>query len=352
MDSMGETIGVFVGSANSFNVLRLISNIGKSLSERFAVHLIKTDVDIPKGPTEPYDTVYSGAGGSSIRGEIMTLRAYLQSHTPDFLFQVTNPPIHGSIVASFAAIHDIPFVYRYSGDRFYEYRIADGLTKGIHFGLNNVLGRYPLLTADAYVTLGPTGKRRLCERRVEAENISMIPPIVDNEKFSPDGPSADLDTDRYIGLYVGRLSERKGIKTVERTLPEILNRRENLQFVFVGEQSTPLNLPSQYLDHITRVGSVPPDEVPSYYRAADFLIHPSLTEGVPRAVLEALASNTPPIARDVGDISFATNNTFQTDKEFINLVCEFESLQVDSISPFIFRNISSKYRILFGESTS
>ena len=346
---MIDTIGVFVGSASSFNVIRVAKNVGRALNGEFTTHLIATDETLVSETNEAYDKVCNPRLTSFLSKDLSSLRSYLRSHKPDALFQITSPPIHGSIVGSLSQIYGIPFVYRYSGDRFYEYKLSRGFDKALHFGLNNVIGRYPLHLAESYVTLGPTGEERLRARGVDNGNISIIPPAVDQEKFSPSGPTVEFDTDRNVGLFVGRLSRLKGRETLERTLPRILDRRDDLHFVFVGRREESFTIPERYDDYITLVGPVSPEDVPRYFRAATFLIHPSLTEGMPRTVLEALASETPTIARDVGEIAYATENTFQTDQQFIEMVCNFESLEVDSVDRFLFENIEGKYRRLFSE---
>jgi len=344
---MGGTIGIFVGSASSFNLGRAASNIGQALSSEFTTHLIATDAEFAADISAAYDGVHGPLELCNLRGEVSALHSYLQSYDPSALFQITSPPVHGNVVGNLGKIHRIPFVYRYSGDRFYEHEVSRGVTKFIHFGLNNILGRFPLYLADACVTLGPRGRRRLENRGVAPDEITIIPPVVDRNRFSTS--TAEPDEGPPVGLFVGRLSRRKGIETLERTLPEIFQRRSDIEFILVGKQQESIEVPAEYSHRVTVAGTVPPTEIPAYYERADFLVHPTLTEGLPRVVLEALASDIPPIARDVGDIAYATENTFQTDREFIEMVCDFESLNVDSSGPFTFDTQRNAYVKLFEE---
>jgi glycosyltransferase involved in cell wall biosynthesis len=344
---MGGTIGIFVGSASSFNLGRAASNIGYALSSEFTTHLIATNARFAADMSAAYDGVHGSSKRGSSRGEVTALQSYIQSYGPDALFQLTNPPIHGNVVGLLGKIHRTPYVYRYSGDRFYEHQISRGVNKILHFSLNNVLGRFPLKLADACVTLGPRGKRRLKNRGVEQDDIMIIPPVVDRDRFSVS--TAESDSKQRIGLFVGRLSRRKGIQILERTLPEILQRRSDIVFVLVGKQQESIEIPAEYSHRVTVAGTVPPPEIPAYYERADFLVHPTLTEGLPRVVLEALASDIPPIVRDVGDVAYATENTFQTDGEFIEMVCDFESLNVDLSDPFTLNTQRVEYVKLFEE---
>ena len=344
---MRGTLGIFVGSASSFNLGRAASNIGQALSSEFTTHLIATDAEFATDVSAAYNGFHGTPEPCSLRGEVSALQSYIQCHDPDALFQITSPPIHGNIVGSLGRIHGIPVVYRYSGDRFYEHKVSRGVTKLIHFGLNNVLGQLPLYLADACVTLGPRGKRRLENRGVAPDDITIIPPVVNRDRFSTS--TAEPDGSASIGLFVGRLSRRKGIETLERTLPEILQRRSDIEFILVGKQQESVEIPAEYSHRVTVTGTIPPTEIPVYYERADFLIHPTLTEGLPRVVLEALASGVPPIARDVGDIAYVTENTFQTDREFIEMVCDFESLNVDPSGPFTLDTQRNAYVKLFKE---
>jgi len=344
---MVETIGVFVGSASSFNVTRLVTNIGSVLSEEFTVHLIKTNQSLSHEVREVYNDVFEGVDDASRRIEFRTLREYIRSTDPDILFQVTSPPTHGTIVGLLGKRYNIPVIYRYSGDRFYEYRLSQGLDKPIHFCLNNVLGWLPLQLADRFVTLGPTGARRLQARGVDEDQISIIPPIVDQNRFTPNGPQAKMDTSGPVALFVGRISRKKGKKTIERTLPEIVDKRPELTFVFLGRQIAPIDIPQTYRKNIKMIGRISPEDMPKYYRSASVLVHPSLTEGLPRAVLEALATGTPVVARDIGDVAFATENTFDNELEFTEMVCNFESLSVDSVKKFSYESVRTDYLNLF-----
>lgn len=50
------------------------------------------------------------------------------------------------------------------------------------------------------------------------------------------------------------------------------------------------------------------DDIPRLLAAADILVHPSLSEGLPLAILEAMASQTPVVATRVGGVSEAVDH--------------------------------------------
>jgi glycosyltransferase involved in cell wall biosynthesis len=55
-------------------------------------------------------------------------------------------------------------------------------------------------------------------------------------------------------------------------------------------------------NYIEIVGAVPNKEMADYYNRADVLIMPSMEEGFPRVLLEAMASGVPYVATDVGAV--------------------------------------------------
>jgi glycosyltransferase involved in cell wall biosynthesis len=348
---MSPSICLFLGEANSFNVRRTTQNIIRLLSDSFDTHLVTTNLDAFDTSTLTTVGLFGANSPSTRVGEVSALSKYFQENDPAVATHISEPPIHGTIVTVLARRHDVPAVYRYSGDRFYEYRVGRGRKRVLWFGLNNVLGRVPLPLADAHITLGPTGKSRLTDRGVDPNRIEILPPPVNQSRFdgadeSP-SPFSAVPNDRSVALFVGRRSYLKGFDTFDATIPRILDRRDDLQFVFVGGGGRVPQIPERYADHITVVGRVPPESVPSYFQHADVLVHPSLTEGLSRSVVEALVCDTPVIVRDVGELASVTTNLFTTDAEFVDLVCGFEDLPLDDPEPFSMAALKEQYESFF-----
>jgi glycosyltransferase involved in cell wall biosynthesis len=260
------------------------------------------------------------------------------------LTQLTDPPVHGTLVGSICQRYGIPSVYRYGGDRFYEWRVAQGRNRAKAFAIGNVLNRLALELADECITFGPNGTARLTDRGIDPSKIQVLPPSVEVERFrqTVKQPPLDVPDDRHILLSVGRITYLKGAATMERVIPQILDKRRDLQFVFVGPEQRHIDV-SEYRDNVTMVGAVDPKRMPQYYQQADLLVHPSLTDGIPRAVLEALASRTPVLSRNVGDVATVTDNTFTRDQVLIDLVSDFEMLELDAIKPFSRESLRPHY---------
>lgn len=349
---MGRPLAFFTGSATADNVQRLLANVGWMLNDDTPLHLISSAPEAFRSEARsPYD-IFGDGGGSGIRGEWAILRRYLADHEPAAVVQMTRPPIHGSIAGLQAWRADLPFVYRYSGDRFYEYKVASGTKRLTAFGLGNGLGRLPLRLAADCVVLGPTGRRRLVSRGVNPAHVTVLPPSVDRRRFRDPAPPPDslsVPEEGPFALFVGRLSHLKGLETLRATIPRIIDRRPDVQFILVGDHERPLLFPRNVRDAVTHLGPVQPKHMPALYDMASVLVHPTLTEGVPRVILEALAARTPVVARDVGDIASVTDNTFETDSEFVEMVTAFEELEIDDVAPFSRQELAPAYRAFFGQ---
>jgi teichuronic acid biosynthesis glycosyltransferase TuaC len=101
-----------------------------------------------------------------------------------------------------------------------------------------------------------------------------------------------------IVLFVGSLLIEKGVLLLREALEKIGGR--DILGVFVGEG--PLRAQITNVPRILSVGPVPHAKVPLYMRAADVLVLPSFSEGMPTVVVEAGAAGLPVVATEVGGV--------------------------------------------------
>jgi len=104
--------------------------------------------------------------------------------------------------------------------------------------------------------------------------------------------------------YVGQLSRTKGFDTFIRSIDEVLRSRPKTRFLIVGEGELEA-LARHAADSDARVDYIPgTDHQNVFYllSKARLLILPSLAEGVPNIILEAMAMSTVVVATPVGGI--------------------------------------------------
>ena len=184
--------------------------------------------------------------------------------------------------------------------------------------------------SKAIVTLTHHLKRIVTNisRDVNDDRVFVIPNAVDINLFRPIRSEVSLTAvklvvrkkcgkalhgDKDIILYVGRIEPHKGIDTLLKALARV--KLKSWFLVLVGE-----GLPDylNYLNHIASkysitenlcfVGKVPHHLLPYFYSAAYVYVLPSLLEGFPATILEAMACGTPVIATKVGGVSEAIVN--------------------------------------------
>ena len=141
---------------------------------------------------------------------------------------------------------------------------------------------------------------------------------VDTNSFNPDGCNQNIRKKYNINgpllLFVGRLSEKKGIKYLIQAIPKILVNfpKTKLLIVGKGEEESELKKTMNHLslsENIIFTGAIENKELPAYYIAADIFIGPSIItkdgdrEGFGLVFAEALSSNCVTISTDLPSIS-------------------------------------------------
>jgi glycosyltransferase involved in cell wall biosynthesis len=135
--------------------------------------------------------------------------------------------------------------------------------------------------------------------------LSEAKDLVDNRKDSSPSGKAQSDITPVIG-FVGELREKKGLATLLSAYAQIANKLP-VSLLIVGEvrEGDDKRLFNEFRSAnpqlpIIVTGHVPHNDLPAYYSLMDVFVHPSLRDGMPNAVLEAMACGKTVIATPVG----------------------------------------------------
>jgi glycosyltransferase involved in cell wall biosynthesis len=167
-----------------------------------------------------------------------------------------------------------------------------------------------LTRAAQVLAVGQPLRERVVALGVPAERVGVFARGVDRQRFSPgDGHSArarlGLPADRPIALWVGRMVPVKGLDWLLAAWARVREAVPDALLLLAGDGELRPDLEraaAAFGDSIRLVGSVPNHGLTDWYRAADLVVLPSRSEGVPNVLLEGLACGTPFVASAVGAV--------------------------------------------------
>ena len=212
------------------------------------------------------------------------------------------------------------------------------------------------------------GLRNLARTTDTNLKIDVIPDGLDLASFESGQRKVNPKTVRC--LAIGRLIPRKGFQFLIRALPQILDKvSHNFEIEIIGdgpyqEELIGLaeNLGVTFYVHFT--GTVPYSELPQKYREADIFILPSLAEGMPLVVLEAMGTGLPIIAsrvqgidelvaEDVNGALFDAGDVDGLASCLVQLInagekrVEMGKASTEKVIPYDWKNIADTYLALY-----
>lgn len=145
--------------------------------------------------------------------------------------------------------------------------------------------------ADAAVVTESSMKDFIVERHgIPAERVRVIPNYVDTELFAPTHNKSD---DGRTICFVGRLTTQKNLTALFEALKDLDIR---LRLAGGGEDRAKLEaLAEEFGLNVEFLGNVPHANLPALFASSTLFILPSLWEGNPKALLEAMAAGMPVI---------------------------------------------------------
>lgn len=150
----------------------------------------------------------------------------------------------------------------------------------------------------SHVVANSHGLAALARRSAGAVPIAVIPNGVDTDRFTPAADRPPSDTVRLC--FVGRLVRQKGLDTLLAALAKLpATAPWRLTLVGDGPARPELSTQADHLGLAERVhfaGWTIRDALPRLLVAHDLFVFPSRDEGMPNAVLEAMAAGLPVIA--------------------------------------------------------
>lgn len=149
--------------------------------------------------------------------------------------------------------------------------------------------------ADAIILASEYMKRYVCSAfGISPEKVTVIPNYIDTDLFQP------LELEKVPGrlIFAGRFSPEKNLLNLLKAIEDL----PDVELVLVGDGPLRESLQEYSTRHGLNVvfkGRVPNEQLPVILNTAEVFVLPSLYEGNPKALLEAMACGLPVIATPV-----------------------------------------------------
>lgn len=187
------------------------------------------------------------------------------------------------------------------------------ISNDINLKLYNKLDRFVLRYADKIMAVSEGIKKDLMSNGLKESKIALVQNAVEQngnkELFSQNRKAKrqlfNIQNKDFVVGYIGRLSEEKGVKYLLEAISMLRGLDLPIRTIIIGDGPQRKELEevakkTSILDrtHFTGFQS----DIESWLPAMDLFVLPSLTEGTPLALLEAMAEGIPVVASAVGGV--------------------------------------------------
>jgi glycosyltransferase involved in cell wall biosynthesis len=165
--------------------------------------------------------------------------------------------------------------------------------------LRDALGRM-----DRYVIISEEIRQEAAANGLDAGRFVKIRNGVDTKRFNREGPAAALPElgsapERQVVFFAGRHDTQKRVDVLVRAFAKVVAQVPGARLACAGsgprvEEYRSLARELGVADRVAFLGARP--DVEALHRAAQVFVLPSAAEGLPNALLEALAAGTPSVA--------------------------------------------------------
>jgi len=180
------------------------------------------------------------------------------------------------------------------------------------FWLRRRLIRFTLNNSCCVISVSQALRNRMIEIGVKPEKIKVIYNGIDADIFklldkTDARKELGIDISKKVILFVGNLKPVKGLTYLIKGFAGIANSSQNVVLILIGEGELRKELEDEIKKHgiencVQILGTRSHKEIPKWMNACDLLCLPSLNEGVPNVILEALACGIPVVTSNVGGI--------------------------------------------------
>jgi glycosyltransferase involved in cell wall biosynthesis len=213
-----------------------------------------------------------------------------------------------------------------------------------------------------FIAVSSELRGELLRRGIEPHRISLIPNGIDADQFvasasrAPSRQQEGIADDAYVIGVVGRLSGEKGHRHFLQAVAPLCRSRPNLTCLVVGDGPLRAALESDAArlgirERVLFAGFR--RDIATMYALMDVVVLPSLGEGLPVTLLEAMAMGKPMVATRVGGVPEVIDNgrdgliVSPADPNSLRVALE-RILQDSGLAEGFGRSAAAKVRARFG----
>jgi glycosyltransferase involved in cell wall biosynthesis len=172
-------------------------------------------------------------------------------------------------------------------------------------GVYNYLDRMALKKFSALAAVSDGVAGRLLASGAPQEKIRTIANGIDVRAFERgEGDAVRADGGKVVGM-VARLDLQKGFEHLLRAIRELVQKSHEVKVVIAGDGPDRASIEAMIQEFGLQANVIlagQQSDMPAFYAAMDIFVLPSLNEGLPMTVLEAMAASRPVVATRVGAI--------------------------------------------------
>ena len=187
---------------------------------------------------------------------------------------------------------------------------ADPLADVVKKLYDKSIARFVGRTSKKVITLSNKLDQRALDIGVKRSKIRVVPNGINTDMFNPNMYDS-TETKRELGFepsnlvlgFTGRLVPLKGVEYLLQALEIVRRSAPDVSLLIIGDGPQRSDIENRARNSNLTVkitGWVGRNEIPHYLSAIDIFVCPSLTEGMPVAVIEAMAMQKPIVATNVG----------------------------------------------------
>lgn len=172
--------------------------------------------------------------------------------------------------------------------------------------------KYALNRSCKVIAVTEALKKSMIDLGIPASKIDVIQNGVDSKLFKPMDMNEcrkklNIGRNRKVILFAGNFVPVKGVKYLLEAFASLCEKKYPLSLILIGDGPEEKLLKERCKtlaidDTVKFIGRKAHDEMPEWINSADILCLPSINEGCPNVVLEALSCGKPVVATRVGGL--------------------------------------------------